>query len=203
VKGIVKVKTDFASILHDLRRENNLSQKKAADELGISQALLSHYENGVREPKMEFIVKTCEYYGVSTDYILGRTNEKSFDGKVALNCSNNDQRCNADAASLIISLLSDVDDEQLSSSAAKYISFGIYNVLAALCSPIKHYEPLFDAALKTAESIFMNNVRRVKADAFQEEKLCEVFVRSKYPEQIAAYDQMHEDTIKAMAGMTF
>lgn len=36
-------------------------------DLGISQALLSHYENGIREPGLAFVVKACDYYGVSAD----------------------------------------------------------------------------------------------------------------------------------------
>ena len=66
------MKTDFAEMLSSLRREKGISQKKAAKDLQISQALLSHYENGVREPKFEFVHKACLYYGVSADYILGR-----------------------------------------------------------------------------------------------------------------------------------
>lgn len=66
----------FPAILMSLRTERGLSQRKAAADLGISQALLSHYENGLREPKLEFVVKACDYYGVSADYMLGR----SYDG---------------------------------------------------------------------------------------------------------------------------
>lgn len=50
-----------------------VSQRTAAEALGISQALLSHYENGVREPGLVFVVKACDYYGVSADFLLGRT----------------------------------------------------------------------------------------------------------------------------------
>ena len=64
---------DFAQRFAGLRHKAGLSQRKAAAELNISQALLSHYENGLREPKLEFIVKVCEYYGVTVDYLLGRT----------------------------------------------------------------------------------------------------------------------------------
>lgn len=195
------MKTDFASILMRLRRERNLSQKKAADDLGISQALLSHYENGIREPRLEFIIRACEYYGVSTDYMLGRTDEKSFDGKIALNCSDDDQHRNAVAAALIISVLSEAGDEQLCSSAAKYIAFSVYNVLSALCSPAKPYEPLFDAALKTAESAFLTNLRRVRKDPEIEERLSEKALRSNYPGQFASYDELSEIVRNAIAGM--
>ena len=67
------MKTDFAEMLSSLRREKGISQKKAAKDLQISQALLSHYENGIREPGLAFVVKACDYFHVSADYLLGRT----------------------------------------------------------------------------------------------------------------------------------
>ncbi|MCF0120730.1 MAG: helix-turn-helix transcriptional regulator, partial [Oscillospiraceae bacterium] len=67
------MKPDVAGILSYLRRKSGQNQREAAAGLGISQALLSHYENGVREPRLEFIVRACEYYGVSSDFMLGRT----------------------------------------------------------------------------------------------------------------------------------
>lgn len=39
----------------------------------MSQALLSHYENGLREPGLSFVVRAADYYGVSCDYLLGRS----------------------------------------------------------------------------------------------------------------------------------
>lgn len=60
-----------------LRKERGLSQKQAAMDLGISQALLSHYERGIRECGLEFLVRCGEYYHVSCDYLLGRTMEKN------------------------------------------------------------------------------------------------------------------------------
>lgn len=63
----------FSRTLSLLRQERGLSQRKAAAALGISQALLSHYENGVREPGLLFVVKACDFYHVSADYLLGRT----------------------------------------------------------------------------------------------------------------------------------
>ena len=69
-------KSKFAARLSKLRNEKGLSQRQAAAELGISQALLSHYETDAREPKLEFVVKVCDYYAVTTDYILGRTKER-------------------------------------------------------------------------------------------------------------------------------
>ncbi len=67
----------FPRIITLLRKERGLSQKKAAADLGISQALLSHYEKGIRECGLDFVVKVADYYGVSCDYLLGRTADKS------------------------------------------------------------------------------------------------------------------------------
>ena len=65
--------TDFSRTLSLLRQEKGISQRKASAALGISQALLSHYENGIREPGLAFVVKACAYYHVSADFLLGRT----------------------------------------------------------------------------------------------------------------------------------
>lgn len=64
---------DFPRIITFLRKERGTSQKQAAADLGISQALLSHYEKGVRECGLDFLVRAADYYEVSTDYLLGRT----------------------------------------------------------------------------------------------------------------------------------
>ena len=64
---------DFPRIITFLRKERGITQKQAAADLEISQAVLSHYEKGVRECGLDFLVKAAEYYEVSTDYLLGRT----------------------------------------------------------------------------------------------------------------------------------
>lgn len=67
--------TDFARIMTLLRKERKISQKKAAEELGVSQGLLSHYEKGKRECGLDFLVRAADYYNVSCDYLLGRSPE--------------------------------------------------------------------------------------------------------------------------------
>jgi transcriptional regulator with XRE-family HTH domain len=64
---------DFPRILTLLRKERHLSQKQAAADLHVAQALLSHYEKGKRECGLDFLVKVADYYHVSTDYLLGRS----------------------------------------------------------------------------------------------------------------------------------
>ena len=74
------MKSEFARVITLLRKEKNISQKQAAAELGISQALLSHYENGIRECGLAFLVRCADFYGVSCDYLLGRSADR--DGTV-------------------------------------------------------------------------------------------------------------------------
>ena len=63
----------FARVITLLRKEKGITQKQAARDLDISQALLSHYEKGLRECGLDFLVKPCDYYNVSSDYVLGRS----------------------------------------------------------------------------------------------------------------------------------
>lgn len=69
--------SDFPRILTLLRKERGISQKQAASELDISQALLSHYEKGIRECGLDFVVRAADFYGVSCDYLLGRSPERN------------------------------------------------------------------------------------------------------------------------------
>lgn len=69
--------SEFPRILTYLRKEKGISQKQAAQELGVSQALLSHYEKGIRECGLAFVIRTADFYDVSCDYLLGRSPEKN------------------------------------------------------------------------------------------------------------------------------
>ena len=81
----------FAAILSQLRKERGSSQKKAAADLGISQALLSHYEKGRRECGLDFIIKCSDYYGVTTDYLLGVSESRyGIDEDYLYKITNND-----------------------------------------------------------------------------------------------------------------
>lgn len=63
--------TSISQRLVKLRKEKELSQKEAAEALGVSQALLSHYEKGIRECGLDFLCKASVFYDVSSDYLLG------------------------------------------------------------------------------------------------------------------------------------
>lgn len=63
--------------IRNLREDNDLSQSKIANYLGCSQVAYSYYELGKRAIPLELLCKLADFYHCSTDYLLGRTDEKT------------------------------------------------------------------------------------------------------------------------------
>lgn len=63
--------------IRNLREDNDKTQKEIADYLFCDQSLYSKYERGLRDVPVGIIIKLAQFYGTSTDYILGLTDEKS------------------------------------------------------------------------------------------------------------------------------
>lgn len=61
------------AILIQLRREKDVGQKEVATYLKVSIATVSNYENDVHSPDYAMLCRLADYYGVTTDYLLGRT----------------------------------------------------------------------------------------------------------------------------------
>ena len=61
--------------LRDIREDRDLTQRQVADHLHIRQNTYSQYENGQRGLPIDTLIKLARYFGVSTDYILGLTDE--------------------------------------------------------------------------------------------------------------------------------
>lgn len=57
-----------------LREKLQLTQVQVAKDLNLSKQTYNYYENGKRNPDMETLIKIADYYNVSIDYLLGRTN---------------------------------------------------------------------------------------------------------------------------------
>lgn len=57
-----------------LRLEKGWRQKDLAEQTGVSSVAISHYEVGDRQPDPEFICRLCDLFGVTADYLLGRSN---------------------------------------------------------------------------------------------------------------------------------
>ena len=62
--------------LKKIRKEKNISQLKLALDLNMNQNSISRYENMEREADYETLVKFADYFDVSVDYLLGRTDKK-------------------------------------------------------------------------------------------------------------------------------
>ena len=64
---------EVGQIITKLRKENNCGQKELAAELNLSVSTISNYENGVHYPDYVTLCKIADHFGVTTDYLLGRT----------------------------------------------------------------------------------------------------------------------------------
>lgn len=63
--------------LHSIRKERMLTQTDAAKAAGISMKSYCRYESGEREPTASVLVRIADFYNVTTDYLLGRSDEKN------------------------------------------------------------------------------------------------------------------------------
>ena len=54
-----------------LRKTKGVSQKDVAKAIGVTLSAYSNYEQGIREPSNEILIKLCKYFDVSADYLLG------------------------------------------------------------------------------------------------------------------------------------
>lgn len=150
----MEMNKDFSRIIILLRKEKKLSQKQVASDLGISQALLSHYEKGIRECSLETLVKFADYYDVSTDYLLGRTPHRYSD---ITDISDDKSNTNKDKATLIISkkliqntqnvifdYLFKIGNRKLSKNITYYLMTSTYNMFRKIYSAnIKNPQDMF------------------------------------------------------------
>lgn len=63
----------FGQRLRELRNRRNLSQRELADMIGVSKSSVNMYERDEREPGFKTLGRIADLFGVSTDYLLGRT----------------------------------------------------------------------------------------------------------------------------------
>lgn len=77
----------FAQRLKALRKERGVTQQQLADGVGISKGGLSYYENAGRTPDISILERFADYFGVTTDYLLGRTNAQTKKTKLQAVCN--------------------------------------------------------------------------------------------------------------------
>lgn len=63
----------IGDVIKELRKERNISQALLAKNIGVSQKAIDYWERGVNEPKASYIVKLADFFGVSADFLLGRS----------------------------------------------------------------------------------------------------------------------------------
>lgn len=155
---MLNVANAFPRILTLLRKERGVSQKEAAKNLEISQALLSHYEKGIRECGLDFVVRAADYYGVSCDYLLGRTPDKtgailtvddipeneggeneSTDALAVLN-----KKLVLNSVHILFDLLQKCNHKQLTIEASAFLNMAVYTL----------FRQLYQANTKNSKALF-------------------------------------------------
>ncbi|MBO4331027.1 MAG: helix-turn-helix transcriptional regulator [Oscillospiraceae bacterium] len=140
----------FPKILSGLRHERGLNQRTAAAALNISQALLSHYENGLREPGLDFICTVCRYYGVSSDYLLGlspvRTPLASGLGEGGVSAGLSEML--AAVFSELLRALSACGSEDAEDAVSGLLSVFFYDLMLDRSAASEAYPALCDACVK-------------------------------------------------------
>ncbi len=69
----IKIYMKWNEILKQERISKNLTQKQVAEFLQIARTTYTNYETGQREPSFEMLRKICDFYGITADYLIGRT----------------------------------------------------------------------------------------------------------------------------------
>ncbi len=158
----------FSRIITLLRKEKGITQKQAAQDLGISQALLSHYEKGVRECGLDFLVKLCDYYNVSSDYVLGRSpdrngavlNVNDLDGAETMKDTHlsgsvlpaMNKRLISSSLNIVFDMLQKIGNKELTNKVSEYLMMSVYRV----------FRKLYQAEKKNSQSMF-----KVPGDVFE------------------------------------
>lgn len=135
------MKNKFSQRLAKLRKKSGMSQKIAAQKLGISQALLSHYENGIRECGLDFVMKAAKVFDVSCDYLLGacdRLPDESADSDIYEKLSKKPRLYQArnnlqSAIDLLYSISVRFGNSKLQSELNNLLYSDIYSALALIC----------------------------------------------------------------------
>lgn len=159
----------FPRIITLLRKERGLSQKSAAEQLGVSQALLSHYEKGIRECGLEFVVKVADFYNVSADYLLGRSPHRSgamitvedlpepdaagkenmFKGSLLPTLN---KKLIANSLNIVYSILQKCNNKPLTTEISAFLSVAVYKAFRLLYSANgKNPQGLFSVPYRLGE----------------------------------------------------
>lgn len=153
-----ELNNDFPRIITFLRKERGLSQKQVAQDLGISQALLSHYEKGIRECGLDFLIKAADYFEVSTDYLLGRTVQRKPASVSADDIPESDEirhlqgnminqvnrKLIMNTTTVIFDLLAQLGEKKLTNAVSNYLMCAEYQVFRTIyCADKTNTQTMF------------------------------------------------------------
>lgn len=202
---------DFPRVMKMLRRERGLRQKEAADHLGVAQALLSHYENGKRECGLDFLVSAADFYGVSVDFILGRTSSRN--GTVVSSETLNDSSVSEGGTSdiagagtllrkklitnsmeVIFQLLIKAKNSKLANAVSSYMMTAVYRAYRMVFSAGADNDencfavPAENVADVCSAKLLLDDVksRTAAKDGSADEKITNLRIEQEFPRQSAA-----------------
>ena len=221
--------TEFSRTLSLLRQERGVSQRTAAGDLGISQALLSHYENGIREPGLAFVVKACDYYHVSADFMLGRT--LSRDGSMLTSeevlktaepgnilqggiMATLQSKLLSGAVGVLFGLLGKLGDKGAINAAAAYLGSAVYQLYRHLYRSAGANEAYFaldpaactmgvaDADMKLAENCYARCLRAQVAQKAEFPDLSPEALTDAYPGRCQSLTQVLSTADNRLTALT-
>lgn len=221
--------SEFSRTLSLLRQERGVSQRTAAGDLGISQALLSHYENGIREPGLPFVVRACDYYHVSADFILGRT--LSRDGSMLTSeeilsaaepgnvlqgsvLATLQSKLLSGAVGVLFGLLGKLNDKAAINAAAAYLASAVYQLYRHLyrhaganeayfaLDPAAHTMGVAGADMKLSEAAYTRALRTKTAQKAAFPDLSAETLAAEYPGRSQSMTQILSTADARLSGLT-
>ena len=175
---------DFPRLITLLRKEKGISQKLAAKELGISQALLSHYEKGIRECGLDFLVRCSRFYDVSCDYLLGVSPERHGSQLTVEDIPDPDSQKDqvfrgnimpvlnkkliANSMSVVFDLIGQSESDPLNDELSRYLMAAVYHSFRILyASNPKNEQALFSIPEELASAYVSATMSLSEARAMQ------------------------------------
>lgn len=115
-------KTLFGDRLRELRKERSLQQSELGEIFGLSPSAIGSYERGLREPMYPILVSFAKYFGVSTDYMLGASDERlTLDEYVSLNAVDLEEFLKSSSVKLRGVTMTEEDKQRLTDMALALI----------------------------------------------------------------------------------
>lgn len=112
-KGGLYMSMTFHERIRQLRLDGGYMQKDVAEKLKIPKTTYNNYETGFREPDFDTVLKIADFFNVSIDYLLGKSNEKNFISK--------NTNLKEELSKATITLLEDIEDMHLTPDQARIV----------------------------------------------------------------------------------